>query len=183
MCRWLDSNLWRPKLLPGFFGTRERLELGARVPVEAAEAHDGGSPLHYFLRDGYHLAVGAVSAAGLSSRKVVDVTGVPIGARRDAGIGAPALVVHPSNHPMVAVLEAHVDGVDLVSRDQGAIQELPARLRLEERRVGGRDLREQPQRARPRPGRRGLVCWSRSGWPPRGDWSVRPRAGRPRWWR
>ena len=51
---------------------------------------------------------------------------------------------------MVAVLEAHVDGVDLVSRDQGAIQELPARLRLEERRVGGRDLREQPQRARHR---------------------------------
>src|SRR2546421_12625873 len=38
-------------------GTRERFELGAHVPIEAAEAYAGGAPSSRGFRDGEHLAV------------------------------------------------------------------------------------------------------------------------------
>src|SRR5262247_1742451 len=38
-------------------GARELLEPGARVPVEAAETHEGSSPPGPSLRDGHYLAV------------------------------------------------------------------------------------------------------------------------------
>ena len=90
----------------------------------------------------------AMSATVLARRKVVDVAGVPVGTRRDPRIGAPAIVVHPRDHAMVAVFETHVDRIDLLDGGQRAVQQVTARLRSEDSRVGGHDLREQPQRPR-----------------------------------
>jgi hypothetical protein len=51
---------------------------------------------------------------------------------------------------MIAVLEAHVDSIDLLGGGQRAIQRLPALLRPIEGRVGGHHRGEQPQGARHR---------------------------------
>src|SRR5215467_1594877 len=56
----------RLKLCRGLSSTRENFEPRAQVPVETAEAHEGGSPSGRRVRDGHHLAVEGLQNSRLS---------------------------------------------------------------------------------------------------------------------
>src|SRR5580658_1366227 len=76
----------------------------------------------------------------------VDVAGVPVGGCRDCGIRASAVLVDAGDDAMVAVLEADIDGVDMRSRCQRAIQQIVALLRAEIVGIGCRYISEKAER-------------------------------------
>ena len=85
--------------------------------------------------------------AGRAGGKTVDVAGMPVGRRRDQGIGAPAVVVDPGHDAVVAVFEAHIGGIDLRGCGQRPIKKLPARLGAEEIGIGSGGGRQKPERS------------------------------------
>ena len=92
----------------------------------------------------------AVSRALLAGRKVVDVTGMPVRSCGYQGIGAPAIVINPRDDTMVAVLEAHVSGIDLPSGGQRLEKKVPALLCSKESGISGGRRGEEPECARDR---------------------------------
>ena len=58
--------------------------------------------------------------SALPGREGVDVAGVPLRSRRDTRIEAAPIGVDVGDNPMEAVLEADVEGVNLIGRDQRA---------------------------------------------------------------
>src|SRR6266542_5515196 len=74
----------------------------------------------------------AVATTVLAGGQVVDVARVPVCGPRDLRVGASATLVDPGDDAMIAVLEAHVDGVDLLGGGERSIQQLPALLRSED---------------------------------------------------
>ena len=63
------------------------------------------------------------------------------------GIGAPAVLVDPGDHPMITILETDVDAVDMRGRGQGAIQQVAALFGAEIAGIGGSQFGDKAQRA------------------------------------
>src|ERR1700726_2433441 len=82
---------------------------------------------------------------GISGR--IDVAGMPVGGRRNPRISAPAVLVDAGDHPMIAIFEADIGGVDIRSRSQRAVQQIAALLGAEVTGIGGGHLGEKTQRA------------------------------------
>jgi len=72
---------------------------------------------------------------------------VPVRCRRNPRIGAPAILVDAGHDPMIAILEADVDGVDMRGRCQRAVQQITALLGAEIAGIGGRHFGEKAERA------------------------------------
>jgi len=80
-------------------------------------------------------------------RDGVDGAGMPVGRCGNPGIGAPAVLVDPGDHPMITILETDVNGVDMGGRGQGAIQQIAALFGTEIAGIGGGQLGDKAQRA------------------------------------
>src|ERR1700730_475734 len=76
----------------------------------------------------------------------IDVAGVPVRRPRNTRVATPALLVDPGDDPMISVLEADIDGVDMRSRSQRAVQEIIALLGTEIAGIRGSYLGEKAQR-------------------------------------
>src|ERR1700733_7276396 len=76
----------------------------------------------------------------------IDVAGMPVGRPGNARVATPAVLVDPGDDPMIAILEADIDGVDMRSRDQRAVQEIIALLSAEIAGIRGSYLGEKAQR-------------------------------------
>ncbi len=77
----------------------------------------------------------------------IDVAGVPVGGRGNLGIGAPAVLIDPGDHPVIAILETDIGGVDIGARGQRAIEQVVALLGTEVSGFGGGHFGEKAQRA------------------------------------
>ena len=89
----------------------------------------------------------SVPRAGGAGGKIVNIARMPFRGRGDLGIRAPAILVDARHHPMIAILEAHVDRIDLVSGNQRSIEQVRALFTPEERRIGTSHARKQPKRS------------------------------------
>src|SRR3984893_1141445 len=76
----------------------------------------------------------------------IDIAGVPVCRPRNTKVATPAVLVDPGDDPMISVLEADIDGVDMRSRSQRAVQEIIALLDAEIAGIGGGYLGEKAQR-------------------------------------
>jgi hypothetical protein len=81
-------------------------------------------------------------------RKIIDEARMPIGGRRDLRVGTPAIIVDARHDPMISVLKADVDTVDLGSGGECLIKNIAALLGTEEARVVSRHFGHHPQRSR-----------------------------------
>jgi hypothetical protein len=92
----------------------------------------------------------SMAHAGNRGRCVVgvDPAHVPVGRGRNARIAAPAVVVDPRHHAVIAVLEAGVDGVNVVGRQKGMVEHVTAGVLTEKARFGCLDGGDHLLRAR-----------------------------------
>ncbi len=74
----------------------------------------------------------------------VDVARMPVGARGNARVGAPPVLVHAGHHTVVPIVEAGVDRVDLGGRNQRLIEGISTLLRTKELGPGRSHLRHEP---------------------------------------
>jgi hypothetical protein len=81
-------------------------------------------------------------------RKIIDEARMPIGGRRDLRVGTPAIIVDARHDPMISILKADVDTVDLGSGGECLIKNIAALLGTEEARVVSRHFGHHPQRSR-----------------------------------
>src|ERR1700689_3983934 len=76
----------------------------------------------------------------------IDVAGVPVRRAGNTRVATPAVLVDPGDDPMIAILEADIDGVDMRSRSQRAVQKIIALLVAEIAGIRGGYLSEKAQR-------------------------------------
>ena len=76
----------------------------------------------------------------------IDVAGVPVRRGRNSRVTTPAVLVDPGDDTMIAILEADIDGVDMRSRSQGAVQQIVALLGAKITGIRSRHLGEKAQR-------------------------------------
>ena len=77
----------------------------------------------------------------------IDVAGVPVRGSRNTGVASPAVFVNAGDDAMIAILEAGIDGVNMRSRGQGAIQQVVALIGTKILRIGSRHLGDKAQKA------------------------------------
>src|SRR5580700_11440961 len=75
----------------------------------------------------------------------IDVAGMPVRRPRNTRVATPAVLVDPGDDPMIAILEADIDGVDMRSRSQRAVQEIIALLGAEIAGIRGGYIGEKAQ--------------------------------------
>src|SRR5438876_11496826 len=73
----------------------------------------------------------------------IDVAGVPVGGHWNTRIGASAVFVDPGDHPVITILEADINSVDIGSRSQRAIQQVVALVGTEILGIGGSHFGEK----------------------------------------
>ena len=66
----------------------------------------------------------SVADAGGTGGIGVDITGVPVCIAGDQRVRSASVGVDPRDHPVIAILETCVDGVDMVCVDQGMPQQV-----------------------------------------------------------
>jgi hypothetical protein len=76
-----------------------------------------------------------------------DPAHVPVGVVRDLGIAAPTVVVDARHYAVVAVLEAGVDGVYVIGRQQRPVEHIATAVMAEVARLVGLDGGDHPQGA------------------------------------
>ncbi len=76
----------------------------------------------------------------------IDVAGVPVRGRRNTRVATSAVLVNAGDDPMIAILEADIDGVDMRGRGQRAVQQIIALLGAEIAGIRGSHLGEKAQR-------------------------------------
>src|SRR6201747_807497 len=77
----------------------------------------------------------------------IDVAGVPVSDRGNLGIGAPAILVDPGDHPVITILETDIGSVDIRPGCQSAIKQVVALFGAEVTRIGGGQFSEKAERA------------------------------------
>src|SRR6266700_4880997 len=76
----------------------------------------------------------------------IGVAGVPVRRPRNTRVATPAVLVDPGDDPMIPILEADIDGVDMRGRGQRAVQEIIALLGAEIAGIRSSYLGEKAQR-------------------------------------
>ena len=75
----------------------------------------------------------------------IDPARMPVGARRDSRVAAPAVGVDARHYAVIAVLEADIERVDLVGRGQRLVEDVAALLAAEEAGLGAGHRGDQAQ--------------------------------------